>query len=75
MSQYFKEYGRALEMLRKIDSYTGEKIQNFRKDVLYKGVASHIAYSLEFLNNPVEIEFIPTTMSVKDILEDCGKTL
>ena len=33
MSQYFKEYGRALEMLRKIDSYTGEKIQNFRKDV------------------------------------------
>lgn len=33
MSQYFKEYGRALEMLRKIDSYTGEKIKNPRMDV------------------------------------------
>ena len=33
MSQYFKEYGRALEMLRKIDSYTGEKIKNPRIDV------------------------------------------
>lgn len=33
MSQYFKEYGRALEMLRKIDSYTGEKIKNAKKDV------------------------------------------
>lgn len=26
MSQYFKEYGRAIEMMREIDSYTGEKI-------------------------------------------------
>lgn len=33
MSQYFKEYGRVLEMLRKIDSYTGEKIENPRMDV------------------------------------------
>jgi len=33
MSQYFKEYGRVLEMLRKIDSYTGEKIKNPRMDV------------------------------------------
>lgn len=33
MSQYFKEYGRALEMLRKIDSYTGEKIKNAKMDV------------------------------------------
>lgn len=28
MSQYFKEYGRAIEMLRKIDSYTGKEIEN-----------------------------------------------
>ena len=33
MSQYFKEYGRAIEMMRKIDSYTGEKITNNRLDV------------------------------------------
>ena len=33
MSQYFKEYGRALEMLRKIDSYTGKSIGNARMDV------------------------------------------
>lgn len=33
MTQYFKEYGRALEMLRKIDSYTGEKVTNARIDV------------------------------------------
>lgn len=29
MSQYFKEYGRAVEMLRKTDSYTGEKNKYF----------------------------------------------
>lgn len=33
MSQYFKEYGRALEMLRRTDSYTGEKINNAKIDV------------------------------------------
>ncbi len=33
MSQYFKEYGRAIEMLRNIDSYTGEKINTSRMDV------------------------------------------
>lgn len=33
MSQYFKEYGRAIEMLRRIDSYTGEKIDTTRLDV------------------------------------------
>lgn len=33
MSQYFKEYGRAIEMLRKIDSYTHEKINTSRMDV------------------------------------------
>lgn len=33
MSQYFKEYGRAIEMLRKIDSYTGETIKNTKMDV------------------------------------------
>ncbi len=33
MSQYFKEYGRAMEMLRKVESYTGEKISNARMDV------------------------------------------
>ena len=33
MSQYFKEYGRALEMLRKIDSYTHEPIKNAKYDV------------------------------------------
>lgn len=33
MSQYFKEYGRTIEMLRKIDSYTHEKINTSRMDV------------------------------------------
>lgn len=33
MSQYFKEYGRALEMLRRVDSYTHEPIKNSSKDV------------------------------------------
>lgn len=33
MSQYFKEYGRALEMLRKKDSYTGEEIKDAKIDV------------------------------------------
>ncbi len=33
MSQYFKEYGRAMEMLYKVDSYTGEKINNAKIDV------------------------------------------
>lgn len=33
MSQYFKEYGRALEMLRRTDSYTGEEIKNAKIDV------------------------------------------
>jgi len=33
MSQYFKEYGRAVEMLRNVDSYTHEKINTSRMDV------------------------------------------
>ncbi len=33
MSQYFKEYGRTLEMLRKVDAYTHEPIKNANKDV------------------------------------------
>lgn len=33
MSQYFKEYGRAMEMLRKVDSYTHESVKNTGKDV------------------------------------------
>lgn len=33
MSQYFKEYGRAIEMFKKVDSYTGEKINFTRHDV------------------------------------------
>lgn len=33
MSQYFKEYGRAIEMMRRIDSYTGEKLNTSRLDV------------------------------------------
>lgn len=33
MSQYFKEYGRALEMLRRTDSYTGEEIKDAKIDV------------------------------------------
>ena len=33
MSQYFKEYGRALEMLRRTDSYTGEKYNKPKIDV------------------------------------------
>ena len=33
MSQYFKEYGRALEMLRKTDSYTGEQVKDAKIDV------------------------------------------
>lgn len=33
MSQYFKEYGRALEMLRRTDSYTGEEIKNAKINV------------------------------------------
>ena len=33
MSQYFKEYGRALEMLRKTDSYTGDTIKKAKIDV------------------------------------------
>lgn len=32
MSQYFKEYGRAIEMLRKVDSYTHDKINTSRMD-------------------------------------------
>ena len=33
MSQYFKEYGRAIEMLRKLDSYTGESIPKDKIDI------------------------------------------
>lgn len=33
MSQYFKEYGRAIEMLRKIDSYTHESLKKYNKDI------------------------------------------
>lgn len=33
MSQYFKEYGRAVEMLREVDSYTGEKIKSEKLDI------------------------------------------
>ena len=33
MSQYFKEYGRAIEMLRKIDSYTYEPLKGASKDI------------------------------------------
>lgn len=33
MSQYFKEYGRAIEMLRKTDSYTYEPLVNYNKDI------------------------------------------
>ena len=33
MSQYFKEYGRAIEMLRKLDSYTGESISKDKIDI------------------------------------------
>ena len=33
MVQYFKEYGRAIELLRGIESYTKEPIRNVRKDI------------------------------------------
>ena len=33
MSQYFKEYGRAIEMLRETDSYTGESIKSSKMNV------------------------------------------
>ena len=33
MSQYFKEYGRAIEMLRKTDSYTYEPLKDYNKDI------------------------------------------
>jgi len=33
MSQYFKEYGRTIEMLRKVDSYTGKPIENANMDI------------------------------------------
>ena len=33
MSQYFKEYGRAIEMLRETDSYTGESIKSSKINV------------------------------------------
>lgn len=33
MSQYFKEYGRTIEMLRKIDSYTHEPFKDYNKDI------------------------------------------
>lgn len=33
MSQYFKEYGRAIEMLRRTDSYTGEEIKDAKINV------------------------------------------
>lgn len=33
MSQYFKEYGRSIEMLRKIDSYTHEEIDISRMNI------------------------------------------
>lgn len=33
MSQYFKEYGRAIEMMRQTDTYTGEKYEKINQDI------------------------------------------
>lgn len=64
MSQYFKEYGRAIEMLRKIDSYTGENINTSRMDVFnlvkYKPIYEQIEESMPEVRayevNPVHCE-------------------
>ena len=34
MAQYFKEYGRTIEMMREIDAYTGEKYTNAKIDAI-----------------------------------------
>jgi len=45
-SQYFKEYGRTLDMFPRVDSYTGEKYKNAKMDVFdmlkYKSIFEQI---------------------------------
>ncbi len=62
MSQYFKEYGRAIEMLRGIDSYTGESYKHMDKD-LYNLIAYTPIYEQieNATNNKVKAyEILPT---------------
>ena len=54
MSQYFKEYGRAIEMLRKVDSYTYEKINDARIDVFEQIKYVPVYEQIEMVNPEVK---------------------
>ncbi len=61
MSQYFKEYGRVIEMLRKTDAYTGEKLNTSRKDAFELIKYIPIYEQIENLNPQVKAyEINPT---------------
>ena len=64
MSQYFKEYGRAIEMLRKTDSYTGEKINTSRMDVfeLVNYVQIYIKDSKNIIQFYIIFDFLYTIL-------------
>ena len=61
-SQYFKEYGRCLNMLPRVESYTEEKLKNVGKDVYaevinYKSVYEMIEENFSSFLNAVAITF------------------
>lgn len=65
MSQYFKEYGRAIEMLRKTDSYTHEPLKNYNKDIYDLIRYTPIYEQIEKANPNVKAyEILPTYCDV-----------
>ena len=60
-SQYFKEYGRALDMFPRTDSYTGEKLVNPKIDVFDSLKYKNIFEQIEDVNDDVKgYEINPT---------------
>lgn len=54
MAQYFKEYGRTMEMMRQIDSDTGEKYSNSDKDLFELVKYDSVYEQIEKASHPVK---------------------
>lgn len=64
-SQYFKEYGRCLNMLPRVESYTEEKLKNVRKDVYVEVINYKSVFEMIEENGIVAYEICPSHVERK----------
>ncbi|MGN1372015.1 MAG: alkaline phosphatase family protein [Candidatus Coprovivens sp.] len=64
-SQYFKEYGRCLNMLPRVESYTEEKLKNVRKDVYAEVINYKSVYEMIEENGIAAYEICPSHVERK----------